>query len=126
MITIPKKVEYSLVFINFLHNLGDKSVSLSKAANNLVLPYRFLGQIAVDLKQAGILTSKEGKNGGYCLAKPWKDKTVYDLIDALGEKKEVVRCEGCGRSSNCRIKRVMNEIEDSFLNELKKIKLSNL
>lgn len=130
MITIPKKVEYAIVFVAYLAKKQGKSVSLSDAARVLNLPNRFLAQIASTLKQAEIITSKEGKTGGYEMAAGFEKKSVYDLVEALGENKGLVEClteEGkCQHGERCRIRKIWSRMEKSIESELKKIKLSEI
>jgi Rrf2 family protein len=130
MITIPKKVEYSIIFIAYLSKNGGKTVSLTDTAMRLNLPYRFLGQLAMALKKAKIVESKEGKSGGYFLIKGWEKKTLYDLLESLGENKHMVKClgkgEDCARRANCEIRNVWGKIEKSFVAELKNIKLAEI
>lgn len=129
MITIPKKVEYSVVFIVYLSKNRQDVVSLTEAAEKLNLPYRFLGQLAGKLKSAGLITSKEGKTGGYTLATGWENKNLYDLIEALGENKRMVKCLGngvCLRAEMCQMGKVWGKIELGFRENLQKIKLDEL
>ncbi|MBP9818023.1 Rrf2 family transcriptional regulator [Candidatus Shapirobacteria bacterium] len=130
MITIPKKVEYSIVFISYLAKNKGKSLSLSEASKKLYLPYRFLGQLAKALREAKIVESKEGKLGGYSLNPNWSKKTLYDLVEALGENKRMVKCldsrVACVREANCELRGIWNKVETSFINELKKIKLAEI
>lgn len=60
-----------------------KHISISVIARKNKLSSKFLSQVANDLKKAGILTSKEGANGGYALAKAAKDIKVLDVLVAL-------------------------------------------
>lgn len=129
MITIPKKVEYSVVFIAYLSKNRQEVVSLTDAAEKLNLPYRFLGQLAGKLKLAGLITSKEGKTGGYTLAPDWENKNLYDLIEALGENKHLVKCLGdgvCARAEKCQMRGVWGKIESGFRENLQKIKLREI
>jgi Rrf2 family protein len=129
MITIPKKVEYSVVFIGYLSKNRQETISLAEAADKLNLPYRFLGQLAGKLKSAGIITSKEGKTGGYMLSSNWENKNLYDLTEALGENKHLVKCLGngvCARAEGCQMRGVWGKIESGFSDNLKKIKLTEL
>ena len=129
MITIPKKVEYSIILIAYLAKNRENKVSLTKVAQKLSLPYRFLGQLAVKLKDAGIVTSREGKSGGYELVSGWDQKSVYDLMRALGENKRMVQCLGdveCSRVADCQLKKIWNRVEDSYIKELKLIKLADI
>jgi Rrf2 family protein len=129
MITISKKVEYSIVLISFLAKNRDKNVSLAEAAKRLFLPYRFLGQLAINLRSGGIIESQEGKNGGYQLTKGWDKKNLYDLLEVLGENKAMVTClgdKGCVRANGCALKMIWERIEKSWYLELKKVKLSEI
>ena len=130
MITIPKKVEYSIVLISFLAKNNGETVSLAEVAKKLNLPYRFLGQLASALKAAEIIVSKEGKSGGYSLSPGWKNRTLYDLLDALGENKHMVKClspdEKCARAAKCEIRQIWDKIETSFVKELRNIKLAEI
>ncbi|MFZ2153023.1 MAG: Rrf2 family transcriptional regulator [Microgenomates group bacterium] len=129
MITIPKKVEYSIILIAFLAKNRQSSVSLTSVAAKLRLPYRFLGQLAGKLKGAGIVTSREGKSGGYELVEGWQKKNLYDLMAALGENKRMVKCLGdeeCSRVANCELKKIWNRVEDSFVREMKLIRLEEI
>lgn len=129
MIQVSKKVEYSIILIAYMAKSKEKTLSLSEAAKRLLLPYRFLGQLALLLKGGGILESKEGKMGGYSLASDWKKKTLYDLIVALGENKRMVKCMGgvvCPRVDGCSLRGIWNLLEENFIKELKKIKLNEI
>lgn len=130
MLTISKKIEYSIIIIGYFAKKQGKTISLSKAAKTLVLPYRFMGQLMVALKDAGIVESKEGKNGGYFLTKDWDKKSVYDLMEALGENMGVVKCMvhrgKCMREEKCQIKKVWKKLEERLVSDLKEIKLSEI
>ncbi len=66
------------------------------------IPIKFLENILVDLRQAGIVQSRRGPDGGYWLARPAADVTVADVIRAAdgplasvrGEKPEDLAYEG--------------------------------
>jgi Rrf2 family protein len=130
MITISKKVEYSIELISLLTKKHGKVVSLMEVSKELGLPYRFLGQVAIDLRKGGIVEGKEGKLGGYVLKKDWKDKTLFDLLTALGENKGMVKCLGLGekciRQEGCKMRNIWQKLEENFLNDLKKIKLNEI
>ncbi|HAP37576.1 hypothetical protein A2574_00160 [Candidatus Shapirobacteria bacterium RIFOXYD1_FULL_38_32] len=129
MISISKKVEYSISLITYLSKFEGKIISLKDASRELGLPYRFLAQLASSLKQGGLLESKEGKTGGYNLEKGWKSRNIYDLVKALGENDHMVKClagEKCVREAKCSAKLIWQKLETVFVDELKNIKLSEL
>jgi Rrf2 family protein len=129
MITISKKVEYGLVFLDHLAKKGGV-VGLNETAKELGLPYRFLAQIVGKLKTGGIVDSKEGKGGGYNFSKGWEKKNIYDLMVALGEDRRMVKCldnkNGCLRASYCQMGKLWGKIEEGLINKLKEIKLGEI
>jgi Rrf2 family protein len=55
---------------------------------------RYLEQIFMKLKRAGILGSKRGPKGGYHLLKEPKDITIYDILESTEGPIELVFCVG--------------------------------
>jgi Rrf2 family protein len=53
---------------------------------------RYLEQIFVNLRKAGILGSKRGPKGGYLLLREPKDITVYDIFECTEGPIELVFC----------------------------------
>jgi len=130
MISVSKKVEYGVEIIAYLAKNTGKTMSLSEAARDLKLPYRFLGQVAAKLGKGKIIKGREGKNGGYVLTGNWKKKNMYDLLEAFGENKGLVGClgegGGCVREGGCHLRGVWQRVETGIYNELKKIKLDEI
>jgi len=127
MITISKKIEYSVIILKYLALKHGERVSLARASRILKLPYRFMSQVMVSLKENKIVESREGKHGGYSLVKGWEEKSLYDLVEALGENKRIVEClahsGGCSREEKCQIKGIWKSLEDKMLANLKEIRL---
>lgn len=109
---------------------SEKPVSLKLISRMLGIPYRFLCQLAVEMKNGGILVSKEGRGGGYELVSNWAEIVLYDLMVILGENRNLVECLGtggkCGQSHGCKQRKIWQELENKITSELKKIKLKDL
>jgi len=127
MITISKKIEYSVIILKYLALKQGERISLARACRILKLPYRFMSQVMVSLKEEGIVDSREGKKGGYSLVKGWENRSLYDLVEALGENKGMVECLAhkgeCSREGKCQIKGVWKSLEEKMLSNLKEIRL---
>jgi len=58
---------------------------------------RYLEQIFMQIKRAGILGSKRGPKGGYFLLKDPKDITIYDILECTLD----VDCGSCSSKPVC-------------------------
>jgi Rrf2 family protein len=58
------------------------------------IPLKFLENILIDLRHAGLVRSQRGADGGYWLAKPAADVSVADIIRAVEGPLASVRGEG--------------------------------
>ncbi len=84
----------------------DQPVKGELVAGAQQIPIKFLENILVDLRQAGIVQSRRGPDGGYWLARPAADVTVADVIRAAdgplasvrGEKPEDLSYVGAAAS----------------------------
>ncbi len=74
------------------------------------------------LKNAGLIASHSGINGGYFLGKSASDIRIFDILNAVGEKFELNRCleEDCfcnrGATANCAVRAVYSKAQ-AALNE---------
>jgi Rrf2 family protein len=93
MFSLTKKTEYGLQLMVFLaRNFNKGPISLKGVAKKKKLPYRFLSQVAADLKKASLLKTKEGVGGGYFLAKEPKKMKVAKILEVLEGPIELVEC----------------------------------
>ncbi len=82
MFKLSQKSDYGLILLsNVAKTKG--VISVSSVAKKNKLSSKFLSQVALELKKAGILKSKEGIAGGYSLAKSAKQIKVLDVLMAL-------------------------------------------
>lgn len=63
------------------------------------IPRDYLIQLAQLLRRAGIIEARPGKNGGYSLAKPASEITLFEVIEALDEDAAVARSRRSERAS---------------------------
>jgi len=78
------------------------------------IPHKFLEQILLELKRAGILESRRGKTGGYVMLRP-ADTISFGEVLRLFEgplaplpclsRNAYRRCEDCESEANCMIRR---------------------
>lgn len=78
------------------------------------IPAKFLEQLFVALRQAGLVTAVRGARGGFVLARPPQSITVLDVVEALEGPLATTVCEKdrgliCGRAGACAAAEVWNE-----------------
>ena len=79
-----RQCEYALQAVTFLALKEDgKLTSIKELAGKLHIPYHFLAKILQDLTRKGLLTSLKGPTGGFGLAMPAKEMTLFHIIEAV-------------------------------------------
>ena len=80
---LSAKADYALRASVELASLGDGHVKAEALARTQSIPLRFLEQILLDLKHAGLVASQRGAVGGYWLARPPAEISLADVIRAV-------------------------------------------
>lgn len=117
MFKITKKADYGLTFLVALTEKPNEFQSLSSITKKLNLPYKFIGQVAAELLQAGIVMSKEGATGGYKLAKePQKIslQTVLEILDGPVVKVDCLNGRPCARQKTCNHRLVVTQLAQTI------------
>jgi len=103
---LSAKADYALRASLELATAGEGHVKAEALARAQDIPLRFLEQILLDLKHAGLVASQRGAEGGYWLAKPPGDISLADVIRAVegplanvrGVRPEELEYEGAAAS----------------------------
>ena len=80
---LSAKADYALRASVELASHGDGPVKADTVARAQSIPLRFLEQILLELKHAGIVASQRGAEGGYRLARPPERIRLADVIRAV-------------------------------------------
>jgi Rrf2 family protein len=82
---ISAKVDYAcrvLAEMARLHGAGEYT-QIEHLSRAEAVPANFLAQILCELRENGLITSKRGILGGYALARPPDQITLYDIMKAI-------------------------------------------
>jgi len=86
-------------------NYGNGITLLRDVSRREGISEKYLGQIIIPLKNAGLVTSQRGSHGGYALAQPPEAVTVKDVVEAIEGKIAAVLCvndpQACARATSC-------------------------
>jgi Rrf2 family protein len=69
-----------------------KRTSIKELTRKINIPYHFLAKILQDLTYKGLLISQKGPTGGFALAKPAKDITLFQIVEAIDGTDVTSKC----------------------------------
>ena len=131
---LSNKAKYGLKAL--MHLAGASGLSLAgDIAERNNIPRKFLDAILVELRNAGIITSKKGKGGGYLLARPAERITVGQIIRILdgplapiacASRTAYQKCNDCPDEDACAIHDIMQDVRDSIAMILDRTSIASL
>ncbi|MFC1529471.1 RrF2 family transcriptional regulator [Gemmatimonadota bacterium] len=68
------------------------SIPINLVADQEELPRHFLAKIMQTLARSGVLGSQKGPKGGFSLARPSDEITLYDIVEALDDLSNYNHC----------------------------------
>lgn len=92
---LTTKSRYGLrALFDIAYNCGNMPAQIQDISRRQQISPRYLEQIFQGLKRAGILKSKRGPQGGYCLARNPDEITVLEVLNATEQDVLLVDCVG--------------------------------
>jgi Rrf2 family protein len=131
MLRLSRKVDYGLAFLSELANNPKDWTALSEVSGRRKISSKFLSQLAMALRGAGLIISKEGIGGGYKLVKKPSDINIKEVVEALEGKMALVDCfcasgnQRCSMRDNCDQKEVWSRVQNELGNTLARITLAD-
>ncbi|MBY6240832.1 Rrf2 family transcriptional regulator [Methylosinus sp. Sm6] len=131
---LSNKAKYGLKALIHLARAEGQCLAGDIARDNNI-PRKFLDAILVELRNAGVLNSKKGKNGGYLLARPAEKITVGQIIRILdgplapiacASKTAYQRCADCPDEDACAIRDIMLDVRESIALILDRASIASL
>ena len=127
---LSKRGEYGLRAMIILADAQKNSptgmIQIKEISAREQIPAKFLEQILLALKNAGLIHSKMGVGGGYYLAKTPKEITLGQIIRTLDGPLAPVKCVsqmayepcGCPDEDTCGLRMVMGDVRNAISNIL--------
>jgi len=111
-------------------NFGKGTVFLKDISRSQNISEKYLSQIVILLRGAGLITSIRGAHGGYSLFKDPSKISLKEIVDVLEGGSSLVDCvknpSACSRVSACVSRDVWEMIDDKISEILKSITLDTL
>jgi Rrf2 family protein len=121
---LSKRSEYGLrALLDMATRDHQRPVPLKELADRSNIPLKFLEQIFLILRHAGIIRSVAGARGGYTLSRPAQDITLGQVIRTLDGTIAPVSCISkiayepctCPDERTCPLRAAMNQVRDAIV-----------
>ena len=132
---LSKKSQYAFKALSYLVENRDKGpLLISDISEMKKIPLKFLENILLHLKKAGILESKKGNGGGYFLRENPADVTLARIIRLVNGPIAMLpcvslnfyeKCDNCNED-HCGLHDVLIEVRDASLKILETKTLMDL
>jgi Rrf2 family protein len=136
---LSKRGEYGLRAMIALAEPAEKGsapkmMQIKEISERENISTKFLEQILLALKNAGLVHSKMGVGGGYYLARPAKDITFGQIFRVLDGPVAPIKCVsqmayepcGCPDEATCGLRLVMGDVRNAISDILDKTSLADV
>jgi Rrf2 family protein len=125
-----KKTEYGMMMVSLLSKEGKGGLVSVRTMQENGLPRSFLVKIARDLIKAKLIVAKEGRGGGYSMAKDPNIVTLKEVVEAIDGEVATTSCmihgsKRCPLADKCPHKSMMVKLTDEINGILSKYKLTD-
>ena len=99
-------------------------------AAKIQAPKNYLGKLLQTLAAAGIVYSQKGLGGGFQLAKPPEEITLYDVVQPIDDVEKWSRCfmgqKKCSEESPCALHAQWASVREAYFAMLKESTLADI
>ena len=110
-------------------NAKDRPITLADISQRQGISLSYLEQLFSRLRKNGLVDSARGPGGGYKLSRPAGEVCVADVITAVDEKVDAMRCGGkgdCQNGGSCLTHELWCELSNQIYDFLRGITLGDL
>ncbi len=109
---------------------GEGPLQLKEIAKKQQISPKYLEQVLIDLRKAGYIHTQKGNRGGYMLAVPPQEITLYDVISTVEGSLAPVACVDntalCSKSGQCVTREIWSRLKDKIKGELASTTMADL
>jgi len=125
-----RKTDYGIHALMILAKKDGEELSVNEIAEIENVSASYLAKVMQDLSNHNIVSSSEGKQGGYTLNLPPEEITLAQVTDIFETDKGVFDCvddlHGCKIRDRCKIHAVFWEAYQKMLAELEKTTIADI
>ena len=123
MLRLSKKADYGLIALSYMAAPGQRPiVSTREMAERHDIPVELLAKVLQRLARRGVLTSVQGINGGYRLARDPQAISVAEVVEAIDGPLTLTACsdttDTCDQFAKCNIRDPLHRIRERIASAL--------
>lgn len=132
---LSRKAKYALRALSTLALAEPAQLQARRIAQEAKVPEKFLESILVELRNAGLISSRRGTIGGHSLAKPADEIMVGDVVRIIDGPIAPLRCASvtayqpcadCIDPQTCALRDLMGDVRDAMSGIIDKRSLREL
>ncbi len=128
---VSRTAQHAIRAVLALAEEPDRPQGAADIARRVGAPPNYLSKLLKTLADAGLLESRKGSGGGFRLAKPLAEITLFDIVDPFDRLSKNDGCFlggglVCSSEAPCAVHRRWQPIRDNFLNMLKGSRLAEV
>lgn len=127
---VSREIDYGVRAVVVMAANLDSVMSKKRIAEEFDIPVNFLAIILPKLVHYGIVESLPGPRGGYRLARPAREVSVFDVISAMDSCFCLNRCNdgsrGCEQQKRCPVSAHWKKLQENVESYLRGITFDNL
>jgi Rrf2 family protein len=128
---LSTKIRYGArAMLELASHYGEGPIELKEIARKQDISIKYLEQVIIPLRTAGLVKSVRGSKGGYSLARSPSEICLYDVIETLEGPLTLVDCvkdaKLCKRSSSCVTRDIWGDVSEALRRVLTSINLEEM
>jgi FeS assembly SUF system regulator len=132
MIKLSRMSDYAVVVLETLSRNPGSAMSASQIAIESLLPEPTVAKVLKQMASGGLVTSQRGVNGGYEMARPRDQITVFDIVSVIEGRLALTACVEGGEEHSCALEGACamtgrwNRVNDAVRDAFKGITLADM
>ena len=116
---ISTKIRYGArALLELASHYGEGPIELKEIAKKENISLKYLEQVIIPFRTAGLVKSVRGFKGGYSLAKPPSEICLNDVVEILEGPVNLIEClkdpKVCQKSSSCVTRDIWMEVSEAI------------
>jgi Rrf2 family transcriptional regulator, iron-sulfur cluster assembly transcription factor len=118
------------LMVDLAQHYNQGPVQIRDIARRQAISVKYLEQLIIPLKKAGLITSVRGAKGGHLLSMPPANITAGEIVRVLEKETSLIQCldfpDSCERIEGCPTRNLWKRATRAFYDQLDDVTLAEL